>query len=159
MKSLVARTGSWEEARDIASQAFAEVLARRPGAVSFLGAYLYRTARNLALNRLTHKAMCRRKEPVLSYEPDSQPSPELVEAEEERLAVLKRALATLPPRLHRVLVLRVWDELSCEEIASRFQTFGIQLTARTVQRYLAEGLERCRQAIAAAESPVRRRAR
>jgi RNA polymerase sigma factor (sigma-70 family) len=155
VKCLVARTGSWEEARDIASQAFAEVLAQRSGAVSFLGAYLYRTARNLALNWLTHRAMCKRKEPVLGYQPDSHPSPELLEVEEERLALLKRAIATLPPRLQRVLVLRLWDDLSCDEIASEFQTIGVRLTARTVQRYLADGLERCRQAIAAAETPPR----
>lgn len=158
VKCLVAKTGSWEEARDIASQAFAEVLARRSGAVSFLGAYLYRTARNLALNRLTHEAMCKRKAPVLSYEPDSHPSPEMLESDEERLVVLKRAMAQLPPRQQRVLLLRIWKNLSFEEIASEFRAIGVELTPRTVQRYLAEGLERCRQAIAVAENPRRREA-
>src|SRR5690349_19958811 len=73
VKSLVARTRSWEEACYIASQAFLEVLAQRPGTVSFLGPYLYRTARNRAMNRLTHEAMRKRKESIVGYEPGSQP--------------------------------------------------------------------------------------
>ena len=154
VKSLVARTRSWDEARDIASQAFAEVLGKQPGTVSLLGAYLYRTARNLALNHLHHKAMCKRKEPVLGYEPDTQPSPEFLRTQEERMGVLKKAIDRLPPRLQMVVVLRLWDEKSCEEIASELTSMGVPATARTVQRYLTDGLEFCRQAIAAAESPL-----
>jgi len=49
---MAARTRSWAEARDIAAQAFAQVLEMRdPGSVSFLKAYVYRAARNLATDR------------------------------------------------------------------------------------------------------------
>src|SRR5579859_4856633 len=49
---MVARTGSWPEARDVAAQAFTQVLEMRtPEAVNFLKAYVYRAARNLATDR------------------------------------------------------------------------------------------------------------
>ena len=49
---MVARTGSWPEARDVAAQAFAQVLEMRaPDTISFLKAYVYRVARNLATDR------------------------------------------------------------------------------------------------------------
>jgi len=153
VKSLVARTRSWEEARDIASQAFVEVLSQRPGAVSFLGSYLYRTARNLAINRLAHAAMQKRKEPIVGYEPTgTHPSPEPLWAEKEQIAMLRRTVESLSPRLRMAITLRIWDELSYEDIVSRFAAIGVDLNVRTVQRYVAEAFEQCRRAIRAAEN-------
>lgn len=151
VKSLVARTGSWEEARDIASQAFAEVLAQRSGTVSFLGPYLYRTARNIAINRLAHEAMRQRKTPIVGYNPEEPPSPEPVWAEREQLVVLQRAVEELAPRLRMAFVLRIWDELPYEEIAARFAAMGIKLNIRTLQRYVAQAFDHCREAVLSAE--------
>ena len=153
VKSLVARTGSWEEARDIASQAFVEVLAQRPGTVSFLGPYLYRTARNLAMNRLTHEAMRKRKAPIVGYEPENHPSPEPLWTEREQRTILQQAVEELPPRLRMAFTLRILDELPYEDIASRFAQSGVELNVRTLQRYVAEAFEHCRRAILAAEKP------
>jgi RNA polymerase sigma factor (sigma-70 family) len=147
VKSLVARTHSLDEARDIASQAFVEVLAQRSGTVSFLGAYLYRTAHNITLNRLIHDTMRKRKEPLLGYDSRTPPSPEHLTAEQERGAALKRSIDELPPRLRMALVLRMWDDLSCEEIVSRFAKTGVVLSTRTVERYVADALDLCRQAV------------
>lgn len=147
VKSLVARTRSWDEARDIASQAFVEVLTQRPGSVSFLGPYLYRTARNLALNRLNHRAMLLRKESIVCSYPAEQISPESEWAQHERIAVLHRAVGALAPRLRMAIILRIWDELSYEEIAQRFAELGVQINVRTLQRYMAEALKQCRLAM------------
>ncbi|HEY0340504.1 MAG TPA: sigma factor, partial [Steroidobacteraceae bacterium] len=55
---MVARTGSWPEARDVAAQAFAQVLEMRaPDTVSFLKAYVYRVARKLATDRASAGAI------------------------------------------------------------------------------------------------------
>ena len=151
VKSLVARTRSWDEARDIASQAFVEVLSQRPGAVSFLGAYLYRTARNLAINRLTHEAVRKGKEPIVGYEPGSHPSPEPLWVEQEQAAIVRRAVEGLSPRLRMAVILRVWDELPYGDIVSRFAAIGVPLNVRTVQRYVAEALAQCRHAILASD--------
>jgi RNA polymerase sigma factor (sigma-70 family) len=155
VKSLVAKTHSWEDAREIAAQAFAELLSlERPGAVNFFGAYLYRTARNLAEDRLRHRAMCDRKAPIAAYEPETaSPSAEPLLVQKERFAILQRAVARLRPRCRMALILRVWDELPYDVIVARFAAHGVTLNERTVRRYVAEGMERCRTAILNAEAP------
>jgi RNA polymerase sigma factor (sigma-70 family) len=155
VKSLVARTRSWDEARDIASQAFVEVLSQRPGTVNFLSAYLYRTARNLAINRLNHEVMRHEKRFVVGYEPDMRFSPESLWAGEEHASVLRRAVAGLAPRIRMAFVLRIWDELTYDEIVRRFADCGVELTVRTAQRYVAAGFEECRRSIFAAENAPR----
>ncbi|MGH8139514.1 MAG: RNA polymerase sigma factor [Steroidobacteraceae bacterium] len=161
VKSLVARTRSWEEARDIASQAFAELLAlERPGSVGFYGAYLYRTARNLATNHLIRRSMRRRKDSVAGCDPAwTSPAPEPSCVEGERHAVLQRAIKGLPAHWRTALVLRVWDELSYEEIVDRFAASGVELNERTIRRYVASAFERCRREIQAAEGPLKENGR
>src|SRR6201999_2097461 len=75
---LVSRTGSWAEARDIAAQAFAQVLeVREPDKVGFLKAYVYRAARNLATDRAKLGLIRTRINQVMKQElAVSSPSPE-----------------------------------------------------------------------------------
>jgi RNA polymerase sigma factor (sigma-70 family) len=155
VKSLVAHTRSWDEARDIASQAFVEILSQRPGTVNFLSAYLYRTAKNLAINRLTHEAMRHGKRFIVGYEPETRFLPESQWAGEEHTTILRRAVAALSPRIRMAFVLRVWDELTYDEIVRRFADIGVELTVRTAQRYVATAFEECRRSILAAESSPR----
>jgi RNA polymerase sigma factor (sigma-70 family) len=152
VKSLVARTRSWDEARDIASQAFVEILSQRPGTVNFMSAYLYRTAKNIAINRLTHEVMRNEKRSVVGYEPETRLSPEHLQDDEEHAAVLRRAVAALSPRIRMALVLRVWDELTYDEIVRCFADIGVVLTVRTAQRYVAAAFEECRRSILDAEN-------
>jgi RNA polymerase sigma factor (sigma-70 family) len=55
---------------------------------------------------------------------------------------LEQALAAVPPMMRAVLVLRLRDERSLQEIAA-----DLQITIRQVRRYLARGYERLRAAI------------
>jgi RNA polymerase sigma factor (sigma-70 family) len=155
VKSLVARTRSWDEARDIASQALVEILSQRPGTVNFLSAYLYRTAKNLAINRLNHEVMRNQKRGIVGYEPETRFSPEYLRADEEHAAVLRRTVASLSPRVRMAFVLRIWDELSYDEIVRRFADGGVDLTVRTAQRYVAAAFEECRRSILAADRAPR----
>jgi RNA polymerase sigma factor (sigma-70 family) len=152
VKSLISRTRSWEEARDIASQAFVEILSQRPGTVNFLTAYLYRTAKNIAINRFTHEIMRNQKRGVIGYEPEARFSPEYSWAGEEHAAVLHRTVASLPPRIRMAFVLRIWDELPYDEVVRQFADSGVNLTVRTAQRYVAAAFEECRRSILAADS-------
>lgn len=158
VKSLAPKTRSWDEARDIAAQAFAELLALdKPGTVSFLGAYLYRTARNLAANRFRNQAVRRKKEPIVGYEPiraSLSPEPEWTDL--ERLDILRRAIEHLTPRCRMALVLRVWHELSYDEIVARFAAAGVVLNVRTIERYVAQAIDQCRNELQAAEAPCSR---
>jgi RNA polymerase sigma factor (sigma-70 family) len=155
VRFLAARTHSWEEARELAAQTFEQVLTHAaPRQIEFFRAYLYRTARNLATDQVKHRAMQRRKEPVMRFEGNSAgPSPEPERVEAERREVVQQAVERLAPRLKMALTLRIYDELSDAEIVSRFAAEGVQLTGRTVRRYLACAYEQIRLEILAAESP------
>ena len=150
---LVARTRSWPDARDIAAQAFAQVLEMRdPGAVSFLKAYVYRAARNLATDRARSGAIRRRISEAIYRELESTtPSPEPLFMQQERLRVLEQALGALRPTRKMVLKWRMWEELPYAVIESRFAAEGIVVSERTVNRWYADGLKELRQAIQAAE--------
>jgi RNA polymerase sigma-70 factor (ECF subfamily) len=150
---MVARTGSWPEARDVAAQAFAQVLEMRaPDTVTFLKAYVYRVARNLATDRARAGAIRTRINKIVKHEfASTSPSPEPQFAHEQRIKVLSDAIETLRPTRKMVLRLRVWDELPYTEIESRFAADGVSVNERTLLRWYADALKELRQAILAAE--------
>jgi RNA polymerase sigma-70 factor (ECF subfamily) len=150
---MVTRTGSWPEARDVAAQAFAQVLEMQaPDTVSFLKAYVYRVARNLATDRARAGAIRTRINKIVRHEfPSTTPSPEPQFAHEQRIKVLSDAIETLRPTRKMVLRLRVWDELPYTEIESRFAADGVSVNERTLLRWYADALKELRQAIVAAE--------
>ena len=150
---MVARTGSWPEARDVAAQAFAQVLEMRaPDTVTFLKAYVYRVARNLATDRARAGAIRTRINKIVKHEfASTSPSPEPQFVQEQRVKVLSDAIETLRPTRKAVLRMRVWDELPYTEIESRFAADGVSVNERTLLRWYADALKELRQAILAAE--------
>jgi RNA polymerase sigma factor (sigma-70 family) len=150
---MVSRTGSWPEARDVAAQAFAQVLEMRaPDTVSFLKAYVYRVARNLATDRARAGAIRKRINKIVKHEfASTSPSPEPQFVQEQRVKVLSDAIETLRPTRKAVLRMRVWDELPYTEIESRFAADGVSVNERTLLRWYADALKELRQAILAAE--------
>jgi RNA polymerase sigma factor (sigma-70 family) len=143
---LVARCGSWAEARDIAAQAFKQMLeVDDPSAITHLKSYVYRVARNIATDRAKIGAIRRRLNKIASYEiPRTSPSPEPLLCEQERLQTLQRVVEQLPPRCRMALILRIWEELPYAEILSRFATMGVIVNERTLRRWVAYALEYCR---------------
>src|SRR5580698_6212816 len=58
VRFLSARLGSYQDAREVAQEAYVRLLnLDRPGAVNFLRALLYKTAANLAIDRLRHQRL------------------------------------------------------------------------------------------------------
>jgi RNA polymerase sigma-70 factor (sigma-E family) len=60
--------------------------------------------------------------------------------------LLERALATLPPRVRAVVVLRIVEDLSEQQTAA-----ALGCSVGTVKGYLSRGLERLREALTASE--------
>jgi RNA polymerase sigma factor (sigma-70 family) len=150
---MVARTGSWSEARDVAAQAFAQVLEMKtPDAINFLKAYVYRAARNLATDRARAGAIRTRINKIVRHEiPTTCPSPEPFFMQQQRIKVLSEAIESLRPTRKMVLKLRMWDELPYTEIESRFAADGVVVNERTLLRWYADALKELRRAIVAAE--------
>jgi RNA polymerase sigma-70 factor (ECF subfamily) len=150
---MVSKTGSWPEARDVAAQAFAQVLEMRaPDTISFLKAYVYRAARNLATDRARAGAIRTRLNRIVRHEfASTTPSPEPQLMQQQRLKVLGAAIESLRPTRKMVLRWRMWDELPYAEIESRFAAEGVSVNERTLLRWYAEALRDLRHAILAAE--------
>jgi RNA polymerase sigma-70 factor (ECF subfamily) len=146
---MVAKTHSWPEARDIAAQAFAQVLEMRdPETVSFLKAYVYRAARNLATDRARIAAIRSRIGKIVLHEfTGTSPSPEPLLMQRQRLQILEHAMKALRPTRRMVLRWRVWEELPYAQIEARFAAQGLLVNERTLHRWYADALEELRQAI------------
>jgi RNA polymerase sigma-70 factor (ECF subfamily) len=114
-----------------------------------LGAYLNVAVRNAALNAAAHRDVelaCQRRgaaegwSPAMSA-PALEPDEELErsEAKEE----LRRAYLTLPTRLRQVMEMRWFEGRSYQEIARE-----LQLSAKSVDNYLAKGMRLLREVLA-----------
>ena len=140
---MFARTGSLSEAHDVASQAFAQILEmNNPQTVSFLKAYVYSAARNIWIDRCKLGAIHRRIDPIACYEWETtSPSPEPLLIDGQRARVLRKAIEGLKPRLQMVLILRIWDDLTYREIASRLAKEGVVVDERTISNWFKDALE------------------
>jgi RNA polymerase sigma factor (sigma-70 family) len=131
-----------EDVEDIAQESFLKVLeAGSKGEIRFENAYLYRTARNLALNSLSKKSnqLTDSIEDLLDSDVLAQ-STSLEDdiIGQQHFELFCRAAAALPEQCRRVLILRKVYGLSQIEVAERL---GISVS--TVEKHLAKGLVRC----------------
>lgn len=141
LRRFLRRFGPLVWADDIAQDSFARLAAADPGEVSSPRAFLFRVARNLAVDA----ARRRSASPVRAVENldalacrDWAPSPEdALIASEEREALLS-ALALLSADQRTALVLRKVEGLAPAEIASR-----LGVSVRQVQRLIALAIARC----------------
>lgn len=138
VRYLVFRCGSREEALDVAQDAYASMLALdSPGTVSFLAGYLWKTARNLALNRKRDQvSRARLNRKVESAIDPHAPSPEGAVYSQQLVAVLERALEGLTGRAREVFILRYFDELSVKEVAQR-----LDISERKVYAHAARAID------------------
>ena len=150
LRFISAKVGSEQEAREIAQEAYVHLLQLdHPGAVSFLRAFLFKTAANLAIDRLRQRS--RRSHMVSMPELDFavfELSPERQLSGEQAVNVLGAAVAQLPAKCRQAFLLhRVYD-MQIDEIAQRM---GIGVCM--ARRYVARGLEYVRQCLDAAGHP------
>ncbi len=147
LRFLAARLGSQQEAREIAQEAYVRLLnLHTPGAVSYLRAFLFKTAANLAIDRLRTR---RYRERPASWEffekRPGAPTPEQELAGTQELQVLRQLLLELPPKCRRAFVLNKFHGLDAYAIAKE-----LQITDRMVRSYLVRALVHCRAGLEAA---------
>ena len=130
------------EIEDVVQEAFVKVLeAQGDRTIHSIDAYLFRTARNVALNTLT-KSDYKLTETVgdLITETDLPLSPTLEDQYEsrEKFELFCESLIDLPERCQQAFVLRRVYGFSQAEIAER-----MQISVNTVEMHLAKGVVRC----------------
>lgn len=112
--------GNHEDASDLTQDVFVRAFKGLPGfkGDSQLATWLYRVGVNVCLNRVALKT------PKLeTIEPEQHVDHRTLDAHElvargERAVVVRRAIAKLPPKQRATLVLRIYQEMSHDEIAT-----------------------------------------
>lgn len=115
--------GSREDARDAAQEAFFRLWQNRArlDADADPARLLYTIVRNLARDRLRHRAVERRPHPLLETPHVVQAGPLLAEEGEDTddlQVVIQRALETLSPRQREIVLLRWKRQLTYEQIGA-----------------------------------------
>lgn len=137
IRFLMNRLRSSEEAADVAQEAYARMLQLdSPGTISYLRAFLFKTAANIAIDRLrSRKAEVRRAESWLidGFTTSLPTEQHISDAEELRLTTAY--IEELLPQHREALLLSRFEPLSTSEIAAR-----MGISERTVQHYIVESL-------------------
>jgi RNA polymerase sigma-70 factor (ECF subfamily) len=136
---------SREAADDLAQEAFLRAFAAESGRIIEVPkAFLFKVARNLALNELARQSSMALEslgdfERWEVLEDSSQAAVDDAVDSRERMRLLARAIAALPPQCAKVFILRKMQGMSQKEIAVR-----LNISVRTVENHVAVGLSRCR---------------
>ncbi len=142
---LTSRLRSEQEAKEVAQEAYVRLLQLQdPGTPSLLRAYLFKTATNLAIDRLRH----RRVEHQAEEQPDlfenltasgtvEDPAKQLIE--DEQTTRLIGYLQELPIKCQQVFNLHRLDGVPQREVAVR-----AGVSERMVRRYVTYAMVYCR---------------
>jgi RNA polymerase sigma factor (sigma-70 family) len=147
LRFIAAKVGSEQEAREIAQEAYVHLLQLdHPEAISYLRAFLFRTAANLAVDRLRQRG--RRAHVSGMADLDFavfELSPERQLAGEQDMAVLRAAVAALPAKCRQAFLLHRVQDLHIDQIAAR-----MNIGPCMVRRYVSRALEFVRHRLDAA---------
>jgi RNA polymerase sigma-70 factor (ECF subfamily) len=141
---LRAKLRSNQEARDVAQEAYVRLLQLdRPGTVSYLRTYLFRTALNIATDRLRSASvrLAAHRDPVFDPRVD-EISPDRRALAEDELRVIAVALESLPAKPRYAFLLHRFADLDIDEVAGR-----LGVTERMVRNYILQGMLCCRTAL------------
>jgi RNA polymerase sigma-70 factor (ECF subfamily) len=131
------------EAREIAQEAYVRLLQlQNTGAVSFLRAYLFKIAANLAVDRIRDRQRGQHSREEWGPDVDVVPDPFDIERSvlaAEELRVFMKCLDELTPKCREAFVLHRLRKLSTHEIADR-----LRVTPRMVRKHIARALMYCR---------------
>lgn len=144
-----------ETAEDVVQDAYLRVSAAlRDRSVRTLQPFLYRTARNLAIDHVRGRRIRSRivgeaaDESSANQIASSVPTPERQALDRERLAVLEAAMADMPPRRREILIRARLHGWSHAQIAAHF---GISESA--VQKNVHVALAHCLALLAEKDDP------
>jgi RNA polymerase sigma factor (sigma-70 family) len=145
---LVARLGSVAEAHEVAQESYARLLRLdQPETLGFLRAYLFKTAGNLAIDRLRHRTTLRKADPQVEslYEASDESTPEEEVSRDQQARRVARILEELPAACCRAFVLYRVYEYSLTEVAAE-----IGVSDRMVRYYVVQAISHCRNRLRAA---------
>lgn len=146
VRLLRMRLCSDQEARDVAQEAYVRLLQlERLGAIKCLQSYLFRTALNIATDRLRSASMRDAAHRDPSFDPGiDELSPDRVALANDELRMVAAALASMPLKPRRAFVLHRLEDLDIGEVARR-----LGVSDRMVRNYVSQARLHCQAAITA----------
>jgi RNA polymerase sigma factor (sigma-70 family) len=142
VRFLNARLGSEQEAKEIAQEAYVKLLQlERRGAISFMRAYLFRIAANLAIDRLRQRKSQGPHEDIELFEEleDDDEQPERTVIATEQIEHIVRYMEELPERCAEAFVLHRFHGLRPTEVAA-----AMKISDRRVRSHLVRALMYCK---------------
>jgi RNA polymerase sigma-70 factor (ECF subfamily) len=133
---------SFPDMDDLVQDSYLRLLhAREAGKVRYAKAFLFTTARNIAIDFFRRRKVVKIDGVAdLSALPVIEDKPDIADAvsRQQELQLLSQAVRQLPERCRQVLTLRLMYGLSHKEIATE-----LSLSPHTVKAQLAKGMRRC----------------
>jgi RNA polymerase sigma-70 factor (ECF subfamily) len=141
LRFLMARLRSPQDAREVAQEAYVRLLSLdQPGAVSYLRAFLFKTAANLAVDRLRRNDVRMRASDVPLFDEFADAcTPERELAGTQAVERLARLVAALPEHCRRAFVLNRVHGKSFLEIAEE-----LKVSESSARAYVVRALLYCR---------------
>jgi RNA polymerase sigma-70 factor (ECF subfamily) len=142
LRFLRGRVGSRNEALEVAQEAYVRLLSLdQPGAVSYLRAFLFKTAANIAIDRnRRHRSYDKVTGGQLFGEFTENRTPERQLAAEQTLHRLARLIESMPAKCRASFVMSQIQGLDAATIAAE-----LGITDSMVRKYVVRALLHCRQ--------------
>ena len=143
VRFLCGRLGSRNEALEVAQEAYVRLLSLdQPGAVSYLRAFLFKTAANLAIDRRRRHQSYDDKLAgrQLFMEFAENRTPERLVAGEQTLRRLESLIGSMPAKCQAAFVMSQIHGLDAATIAAQ-----LGITDSMVRKYVVRALLRCRE--------------
>jgi RNA polymerase sigma-70 factor (ECF subfamily) len=149
VRFLAARLHSVQEAKEVAQEAYVRLLSLDDSdAVSFLRAFLFKTAANLAVDRIRSRNRQRQAQDAgLCDELRDAPTPDREVANAQEVEIVRRLIGELPPKCRRAFLLHRIQGADFAQIAKE-----MGLSERMVRHYVLRAVLYCRAGLDAAQA-------
>lgn len=141
LRRFLRRFGPRISPEDVAQDAFARLCASDVANIESPRAFLFQTAKRLAMNEARHNRIARTElvpDPDAAGAVSAEPSPERLAEIAADSARLRSVLAELPAHKREALLLFKLDGFSHKEIGER-----LGVSPRTVERYIFDAVTHC----------------
>lgn len=141
IRFLTSRLRSRQEACEVAQEAYVRLLSlHEPGAVSYVRAFLFKTAANLAVDRLRRAQVHARAARLPLFHEFIDPlTPERRVAASQEVQRLARLVEELPPKCRQAFVLNRFHGLDYPAVAAQ-----MRISERMVRSYVMRALLYCK---------------
>ena len=144
LRYLDVKLSSPQDAQDVAQEAFVRMLRLdEPEAISHLQAFLFKIAKNIAIDRLRQRARC----PEAPCDQDGYnnhacgtPAPDAIFSSRQELQSIRRIIGELPAKCRKAFLLYKFEGQEYREIAAQ-----MNLSESMVRKYVLRAVAYCKQ--------------